>query len=312
MTVEANAKVNLSLEVYGRRADGYHELRSIVLPISLADDLSIEVAADGGISSDSGYGEKDLVVRAARALRDACPSVARMGAKVYVDKRIPVGGGLGGGSADAAATLRALNEAWGLGLAPERLAEIGALVGSDVPALVLAQHFRAPVLMEGRGERVRLLDAGEREALSVGGLGGWMVLANPGVESSTVEVYSRCVPRGDAPSGDFDAFAAPVNDLQAAACALHPEIASALAAMMVAGAKGVMMSGSGSTVFGFADGLDDAARVAAAMESVGCRAWLARSTSHMEEGDKWLASASADAPLWYNTRCDADIRIRGR
>ena len=279
MKVEANAKVNFSLEVYGRRADGYHELRSVVLPITLADVLEIEPAADGEISSDTGYGEKDLVVRAARALQAACPSAAGKGAKIHVEKRIPVGGGLGGGSADAAATLCALNDVWGLGLPPESLADVGAAVGSDVPALVLAQHYRAPVLMEGRGERVRLLDAAERAKLASNGIGEWMVLANPGVESSTAEVYARCKPREKDGSGDFDASAAPVNDLQAAACMMHPEIATALAALMVAGAKGAMMSGSGATVFGFADSRDDAVCIAAAMEAVGCRAWLARSSA---------------------------------
>ena len=277
MTVEANAKVNFSLEVYGRRADGYHELRSVVLPISLSDSLSVEATPDGEISSDTGYGEKDLAVRAARALRDRCPSAAGKGARVHVVKRIPVGGGLGGGSADAAAVLRALNEAWRLGLSPEALAETGAAVGSDVPALVLAQHFGSPVLMEGRGERVRLLDAAERETLARSWPGDWMVLANPGVESSTAEVYARCTPRVKGPPSGFDASAAPVNDLQAAACALHPEIASALAALVVAGANGAMMSGSGSTVFGFASSREDAARIAASMDAVGCRTWLARS-----------------------------------
>ena len=273
MTVEANAKVNLTLEVYDRRADGYHELRSIVLPVGLADVLTIDESSGGEVSSDTGYGDRDLVVRAARALREACPSAAGRGARVHVEKRIPVGGGLGGGSADAAAMLRALNEAWGLGLPPETLAGIGASVGSDVPALVLAQHYGAPVLMEGRGERVRPLDAEECAKLVANGLREWMVLANPGVGSSTAEVYARCVPRGKTADGSFDASAAPLNDLQAAACALHPEIATALAALVVAGAKGVMMSGSGSTVFGFADSAAAASRIVATMESVGCKAW---------------------------------------
>ena len=276
MTVEANAKVNLTLEVYDRRADGYHELRSVVLPVTLADELTIEATSDGDVSSDAGYGERDLVVRAARALREACPSAAGRGARVHVVKRIPVCGGLGGGSADAAATLLALNETWGLGLSPEEIAGIGASVGSDVPALVLAQRYRVPVLMEGRGERVRPLDAEEREALAVGGLCEWLVLANPGVDSSTAEVYSRCVSRGTAAEGRFDASASPVNDLQSAACALHPEIATALVALVAAGARDVMMSGSGSTVFGVAGGAEAASRIAAAMESAGCRSWVVR------------------------------------
>ena len=269
MTVEANAKVNLTLEVYGRRADGYHGLRSVVLPIGLADELTIDASPDGEVSSDTGYGDGDLVVRAARALRSACPSAAGMGARVHVEKRIPVGGGLGGGSADAAATLRALNGLWGLGLGPEELAGIGASVGSDVPALVLAQHYRTPVLMEGRGECVRPLDAQECAKLS-----RWIVLANPGVESSTAEVYAHCKPRSESPSARFDASAAPVNDLQAAACGLHPEIATALAALVAAGAGDVMMSGSGSTVFGFSESESAASRIAAAMAAVGCRTWV--------------------------------------
>ena len=276
MTVEANAKVNFSLEVYGRRADGYHELRSVVVPIALADVLEVVPTADGEVSSDTGYGGEDLAVRAACALRGACPSASPMGATVHVEKRIPVGGGLGGGSADAAAVLRALNGAWGLGLSPETLAEVGASVGSDVPALVLAQHYCAPVLMEGRGERVRLLDAAERAKLASSGLGEWMVLASPGMASSTAEVYAMCTPREEAGPGPFDLSAAPVNDLQAAACALHPEIAVALAALMVAGARGAMMSGSGSTVFGFAEDRHDAARIAATMKAVGCRTWITR------------------------------------
>ena len=275
MTVEANAKVNLALEVYGRRADGYHRLRSVVLPIGLADELTIDASPDGEVSSDTGYGDGDLVVRAARALRSACPSAAGMGARVHVEKRIPVGGGLGGGSADAAATLRALNGLWGLGLGPEELAGIGASVGSDVPALVLAQHYRTPVLMEGRGECVRPLDAQECAKLSKNcGLGRWIVLANPGVESSTAEVYAHCKPRSESPSARFDASAAPVNDLQAAACGLHPEIATALAALVAAGAGDVMMSGSGSTVFGFSESESAASRIAAAMAAVGCRTWV--------------------------------------
>ena len=277
MRVEANAKVNLSLEVYGRRADGYHELRSVVMPIELADIIEIEPSADGSIRSDTGYGERDLAVRAAHALRVACADApgAQIGARMHVEKRIPVGGGLGGGSADAAAVLRALNGFWELGLSPDELAAVGAAVGSDVPALVLVQHFGAPVLMEGRGEHVRLLSADERGALPLPPNKSWIVLAGPGTASSTAEVYARCAPRAGAP-GPFDASASFVNDLQAPACELHPEIADALAALAEAGADGVAMSGSGSTVFGFAGERAVASRIAAVVESTGCQAWVTR------------------------------------
>ena len=276
MTAEAYAKVNLTLEVYGTRPDGYHALRSVVLPISLSDTLTFEPAAPGEASTDTGYGDDDLIAKAARAVRAAAgPSGDRLpGVYVRVDKRIPAGGGLGGGSADAAATLLALNAAWELGLSVEELAAIGAGVGSDVPALVMAQSLRAPVLMEGRGEIVSPLGDGMLEALGMAALlgrGSKIVLANPGVASSTAEAYARCRPRRGEPSGGL----LPVNDLQQAACSLHPEIAAALAALSAAGAEHVAMSGSGSTVFGFAGGDAEARRIAAEAEAAGCRTWTA-------------------------------------
>ena len=152
ITIEAFAKVNFTLEVFAKRADGYHALRSLVVPICLSDSLTIEFAE--GITSDLPYVD-DLCVKAAKVLRDSAPQPECLrGVRISVKKRIPAGGGLGGGSADAAAVLVALNEMWSLNLSPERLAEIGALVGSDVPALVLAR-FVGPVVMEGRGEIVR-------------------------------------------------------------------------------------------------------------------------------------------------------------
>ena len=121
MTVEACAKVNFTLEVFGKRADGYHVLRSVVMPISLSDTLDIEVTDDGEITSDTGY-DDDLCVKAARILRSSVSSLpSSLGATIRVVKRIPAGGVLGGGSADAAAVLRALNELWDIGLSREEL-----------------------------------------------------------------------------------------------------------------------------------------------------------------------------------------------
>ena len=204
MLVLAHAKVNFTLEVLSLRSDGYHGLRSVVLPISLCD--TVELDESEGFSSDSGFAD-DLCLKAARA------TDARRGVRVRVTKRIPVGGGLGGGSADAAAVIRGLNEMRGLGKSPAELAEIGASVGSDVPALVL----NAPVLMEGRGEKVVPIAAGSMD----------LVLVDPGVHCSTGEVYSACRPRADAgasktaqmvaalSSGGFDeVVAALANDLQ--------------------------------------------------------------------------------------------------
>ena len=167
MRLAAHAKINLTLEVLGTRPDGYHDLRSVVTTIPLHDDVelldasagevTVEMAADG-VEMPCVPPETNLAVRAARALREAC-GVAR-GVHIRIVKRIPIGAGLGGGSADAAAVLNGLNALWELKLPKERLCAIGAEVGSDVPALVLG----GVVLMEGRGERVRAIDAGETPA----------------------------------------------------------------------------------------------------------------------------------------------------
>ena len=259
MTIEAYAKVNLTLEVFGKRPDGYHVLRSLVAPITLSDTLEIEPTSDGSLTCDTGFAD-DLCIRAARALMS---SVSRLpshsGVRIRVTKRIPVGGGLGGGSADAAATLCALNELWKLGKSPEELAEIGSAVGSDVPALVLAQYSRAPVLMEGRGERVSRW-TGDVPA-------GRLVLANPGIAVSTAEIYRLCVPRA-VPATDA------VNDLQDAAVRRHPEIGRTLTCLKAAGATNVMMSGSGATCFGFAPDVPSARQVAARVSQSGHTCWV--------------------------------------
>lgn len=263
MKTAAYAKVNLTLEVFGKRSDGYHALRSVVMPVSLADDLEVVATDDGALVCDSGRSD-DLCLKAAEALRTAGGSALfGRGAVICLDKQIPLGGGLGGGSADAAAVLRALNELWRVGLSRRELAEVGARVGSDVPALVLG----GPVLMEGRGEVVTALPP-VRSAL-------YLVLVNPGIFCSTQEVYSVCRARTEEGSfasaemcaalerGDLAQIAAALaNDLESAACGLHPEISKAMVALREAGATGVLMSGSGSTVFGLATSAAEAERMA--------------------------------------------------
>ena len=269
MRIEAHAKVNLTLEVFGTRADGYHALRSVVVPISLSDTL--EIAAADGLSCDTGYAD-DLCLKAARVLRDAVGKPS-LGAAIHVEKRIPAGGGLGGGSADAAATLLALNDLWELGLTRRKLAELGAAVGSDVPSLV----WGGAVLMEGRGEIVSPFPAPH-------GLN--LVLANPGVGCSTKEVYAKCRARvTDDPaivynmrsaieSGDIRRIAAAqMNDLQPPAVALHPEIDAALRSLEEAGVCGAAMSGSGSTVFGLVPNEARGREIAALLNAKGLRAW---------------------------------------
>ena len=275
MTVEANAKVNFTLEVFGKRADGYHALRSVVMPISFPDTLDIEVSDDGSITSDTGY-DDDLCVKAARVLRSQISDFrSQIGARIHVMKRIPAGGGLGGGSADAAAVLRALNEIWKTGLSREELAEIGAQVGSDVPALVMG----GPVVMTGRGEKVAPIEQSKNRTIH-------LVLVNPGVCSSTKEVYAACEARpldGEnatmkmveaLETGDVREIAAALmNDLQAPAVKQHPEIADALVSLKTAGVVGAMMSGSGSSVFGLVENEVEARRISSEMNARGYKAW---------------------------------------
>ena len=277
MTVSANAKVNFTLEVFGKRADGYHALRSVVMPITLSDTLDIEMTDDGEITSDTGY-DDDLCVKAAKVLRNVrmfeCSNVRMPGARIWVAKRIPAGGGLGGGSADAAAVLRALNELWEVGLSREELAEIGAQVGSDVPALVLG----GPVIMEGRGEKVSPLFTFTSHL--------HLVLVNPGVHSSTKDVYAACEVRplgGEnltarmfeaLRAGNLDQIAATLmNDLQVPAVKQHPEIADALVSLRTAGVLGALMSGSGSSVFGIVENESEARRISSEMNARGYKAW---------------------------------------
>lgn len=275
MKVDAYAKVNFTLEVLGKRADGYHALRSLVVPVTLADTLTL-VDSDG-ISSDTGY-DDDLCVKAAEELKACAPSsLSIKGVAISVEKRIPAGGGLGGGSADAAATLVALNEMWGLGFSSERLAEIGSRVGSDVPALVLSR-FVGPVVMEGRGEFVKPA-GGVFPRLN-------LVLVNPGVFSSTPRVFAKCKSRvtedpkilyniiSSYQSRDLSSIAASfMNDLEAAAMDLCPEIKDAKEALIDCGVSGALMSGSGSTVFGLVPSEDEGRKIASSLRAVGYSAW---------------------------------------
>ena len=287
MKTEACAKVNFTLEVLGKRVDGYHALRSVVMPVSLADVLELESTEDGSVTSDTGYAD-DLCVKAARVLRARCPGSS--GVRIRVEKRIPAGGGLGGGSADAAAVLRTLNRLWDCGLSLDALAALGAEVGSDVPALVLAQELNRPVLMEGRGEPVSPLFETNLPTLQPSNLPTLhLVLVNPGVFCPTPEVFRRCTPRVTnegtilynmrtaLASGDLPQIAAALmNDLEPPAVALHPEIGAARDALEAAGATGVLMSGSGSTVFGLVPTESRGREIAAVLEAQGFRAWSVR------------------------------------
>jgi 4-diphosphocytidyl-2-C-methyl-D-erythritol kinase len=260
----APAKVNLFLHVTGRRADGYHLLDSLAVFAGCADtieaapaeELSLSLAGPGanGLAAES----DNLVLRAARALPRA------RGAALHLQKRLPVAAGLGGGSADAAATLRALDRLWELRLGAEGLRRVAAGLGADVPVCVASR----PARMGGVGELLS-----PAPALPAFGL----ALANPRLPLATPEVFSA---RGGCPFsapaelpfawGDALAMAVDLralsNDLQAPAISLCPPVAEVLAAMAAQpGCLLARMSGSGATCFGLFETAAAAEAAAAAL-----------------------------------------------
>ena len=198
MKVFAAAKVNLGLKVLGRRADGFHELDSVVALLGLGDEVTIEKASattlgivgDGvDVAALPADAEANLAVRAARLLeREAGRPLPT---RIVIRKRIPLGGGLGGGSTDAAATLRGMNDLWGLGLPRARLLALGAALGSDVPLFLLDGTVR----MSGRGERVERLPMPSAPAVLAGGAG------RPGGAGGLPNKTALLVGGGGAPPG---------------------------------------------------------------------------------------------------------------
>jgi len=276
----APAKVNLTLRAGRARADGYHPLDSLVVFADWGDEVTAR-EADGLALALTGNGAeplweepRNLVLKAAWALR-AAAGKPELGAHLTLSKQLPVSAGLGGGSSDAAAALRALNRLWDLGFSLKQLSEIGSTVGADVPACV---HAR-PLRMSGIGEVIAPLAAWP--SLSA-------VIVNPGTRLSTTDVFAAFDAGAPAPlkpgpaaaAGDLESalgrLAACGNDLQAPAIGLCPQIAEALEALDGAGAALSRMSGSGASCFGlFAD--DEAAGQAARAISAAHKDWIVRS-----------------------------------
>lgn len=279
-SADAPAKVNLSLELLGTRPDGYHELRSVVMPVSLFEtvevrtrpdaEVRVETVAEGGVSLaalDGLPAEKHLAAKAVRAMQRAIGRPER-GADVRIVKRVPIGAGMAGGSADAAGTLACLRALWAPELPEAAWLAAGAEVGSDVPALMLG----GAVLMEGRGERVsRLLGPDEHPAPF------WLVVVFPDYAVSTKEAYglwdrshpesdpltnggrlwqnlAHSVRHGDARAASRLLF----NGLQNTVSQLHPSTSRFCSALRDAGALGALLSGSGSAVFGLAGSEEEA------------------------------------------------------
>ncbi|HET9835341.1 MAG TPA: 4-(cytidine 5'-diphospho)-2-C-methyl-D-erythritol kinase [Rhodanobacteraceae bacterium] len=237
-TWPAPAKLNLFLRIVGRRADGYHLLQTVFRLLDWGDEIRLRVHDDGTIvrveGSDLIRAEDDLTVRAARALQAATGT--RLGAAIAVNKRIPVGAGLGGGSSDAATALVALNALWKTGLSNAQLAGIAVRLGADVPVFV---HGRS-AWAEGVGERLAPLDMPPR----------WYVILDPRVHVSTAELFQAPELTRNAAPATMTGFASGAvrdNGFEPVARARHREVASALDWL---GQFGIArLSGSGGAVF---------------------------------------------------------------
>jgi 4-diphosphocytidyl-2-C-methyl-D-erythritol kinase len=253
--IHAPAKVNLGLRVLRKRSDGYHEILSVLQTVDLRDRLRFERAPTGtteivcdhpSIPTDEG----NLIWQTAERLR--ADAGVREGMRVVVEKAIPAGGGLGGGSADAAATLVALNEMWGLGLPTRRLARLASALGSDVPFMLQ----RGTAIARGRGERLQPVRMdGDR----------WFVLLDPGFRVSTRWAYSNlgigltgdcpyCTLLNSVGEGGYlpwsELLSRLRNDFLPLLMEHHPEVRECLSALEDSGAEACSLSGSGSTLYG--------------------------------------------------------------
>lgn len=271
------AKVNLFLRVLGRRADGFHDLRSIFHSLDLADDVTVRSSV-GGVIDVEMHGEavpalllpapeSNIVVATAKRMQ-AVGGTSR-GASISILKRIPIGGGMGGGSSNAAGVLLALERLWGLDLERATLLEVGAEIGSDVPFCI---GGGATAVVTGRGERIAPLDAPPTPL--------WFVLGISNDPLSTRAVYAaqdETVDEG-APgeraaaeplalalgAGDVEEVARLLhNDLEGPAFHLRPRLRQDKQVLLEAGALGACMSGSGPTLFGIAPDRRSAVSIAA-------------------------------------------------
>ncbi|MDB6162356.1 MAG: 4-diphosphocytidyl-2-C-methyl-D-erythritol kinase [Gammaproteobacteria bacterium] len=247
----APAKLNLFLHVTGRRPDGYHDLQTVFQLIDLCDTIAISVRADGRIERPDGPPdvdpEADLTVRAARALQVA--TGCRLGATLRVRKRIPMGGGLGGGSSDAASVLLGLNELWGCRLPVDQLARLGLPLGADVPVFVRGSSAWG----QGVGEDLQPLELPE----------SWYVVIHPGVAVGTRDVFQSPELTRNSPVITIRAFfqSGARNDCEPVVRARFPEVADALDWLgRFAPAR---LTGTGSCIFAPCATAIDAERLAA-------------------------------------------------
>ena len=256
MRLQAFAKINLGLDVLGKREDGYHEVRMIMQTIRMYDQLDMRKSVEPGIhlTTNKKYipvDENNLVWRATKLMMDTCGIIE--GVSIHLHKVIPVAAGMAGGSSDAAATLVGMNRLFHCGLSKEKLMELGVQIGADVPYCVL----RGTALAEGIGEKLTVLPPMPD---------CWILIGKPGISVSTKYVYTTLDPNTDTVHPDIDGMKKALEDgnlygitermgnvLQDVTIPAYPEVERIKEQMKTLGAVNAMMSGSGPTVFGIFD-----------------------------------------------------------
>jgi 4-diphosphocytidyl-2-C-methyl-D-erythritol kinase len=247
LTLNAPAKINYLLDVIGKRPDGYHDLRMIMQRVNLCDEITLTLTKAPGINVICGSkwvpdGPANIAWKAAKSLLDL--TNYNTGINILINKKIPVGAGLGGGSSDAASVLMGLNDLLLLGLTDQKLMDIGCTLGADVPFFI----FQKTALAEGIGEKFTLLPDMPK---------CWILLVNPGIHVSTAWVYRSLQLTRNGKLNKLPEFFGSIeqlvsimsNDLESVTIPAFPVIAEIKSHLMNLGAIGSMMSGSGPTVF---------------------------------------------------------------
>lgn len=270
MRLQAFAKINLGLDVLGKREDGYHEVRMIMQTIRMYDQLDMRKSVEPGIhlTTNKKYipvDENNLVWRAAKLMMDTCGIME--GVSIHLHKVIPVAAGMAGGSSDAAATLVGMNRLFHCGLSKEKLMELGVQIGADVPYCVL----RGTALAEGIGEKLTVLPPMPD---------CWILIGKPGISVSTKYVYTTLDLNTDTVHPDIDGMKKALEDrnlygitermgnvLQDVTIPAYPEVERIKEQMKTLGAVNAMMSGSGPTVFGLFDDREKAKQAYARLRS---------------------------------------------
>ena len=229
----APAKLNLFLHVLGRRDDGYHELQTVFRLIDRADRVGVAARADGEIRFSGVFGEENLCVRAARLLQKEVST--KKGCELTLEKNIPVGSGMGGGSSDAATTLLVLNRVWNLNLGKKKLLELGLRLGADVPFFLFGRN----ALGEGIGERLTPLELAP----------AWYLVLTPQVSVSTKEIFAAAL-TAQGKRLKIPPFFPGLgkNDLEPVVMSRHPEVEAHLA-WLKSRIPQARMTGSGAGVF---------------------------------------------------------------